>query len=157
MTLSAFEQALSDFGSVASFLGLIASGFAWAAATGAKKAAKAAANAVRVRNLAHSFSQWAIDARDLLKAVRELHFENAQRAGIDLLGAVAHNQGWQAGLRKEAAGLEEIVRLLNLVNTYLSDETVFIKRQSSLAENCQTVYRRLSELAGHIDAQAEEL
>jgi hypothetical protein len=157
MISSAFEQALSDSGSVASFLGLIVSGFAWAAATSAKNAARGAADAVRVRNLAHSFSRWAVDARDLLTAVRELHFENAQRAGIDLLGAVSHNQGWQAGLRKETTGIEDIVRLLNLVNTYLSDEAVFVEKHSVLTEDCQTAYRKLCELAGHIDAHAEEL
>jgi hypothetical protein len=157
MISSAFEQALSDSGSVASFLGLITSGFAWAAATSAKNAAKGAADAVRVRNLSHSFSRWAVDARDLLRAVREKQFENAQRAGIDLLGALSHNQGMQAGLHNEAAGLGEVVRLLNLVNTYLSDESVFIEKQSNLARDCQTIYRRLSELAGHIDAHAEEV
>ena len=85
------------------------------------------------------------------------HAENAQRAGIDLLGAVSHNQGWQAGLRKETTGIEDIVRLLNLVNTYLSDEAVFVEKHSVLTEDCQTAYRKLCELAGHIDAHAEEL
>jgi hypothetical protein len=98
-----------------------------------------------------------VDARDLLKEVRELHFGNAQRAGIDLLGALSHNRGWQAGLRKETLGIGEIVRLLNLVNTYLSDEAVFVDRQANLAEDCQTIYRQLNELAGQIDAQAEEI
>jgi hypothetical protein len=157
MSLSAFEQALADSGSVASFLGLAASIFAWIAATGAKKAAREAANAVRVRNLAHSFSRWAMDARDLLKAVRELHFKDAQWAATDLLGALSHNKGWQSELRQSATDAEEIVLLLDFVNNYLSDEEIFSDMRDRLVVNCQAIYKKLNEVAGAIDAQVEGL
>lgn len=46
--------------------------------------------------------------------------------------------------------------MLSLVNTYLSNEAVFREKVIDLAEDCQTIFRRLNELAGSIDAQAEK-
>lgn len=155
MTAAAWGWLLAIVGTVASVAGVVFSWLAWKEAAKAKRAAIEAADAVRARNLAHSFSRWAVDARDLLRAVRESHFDNAQRAAIDLLGALSHNKGWQAGLQRQDAAVEEIVRMLSLVNVYLTDKAVFSDKLADLAEYCQTIYRKLSELAGSIDAQAE--
>jgi hypothetical protein len=129
---------------------------AWSEAEKAKKAANEAADAVRTRGLAHDFSRWAVDARDLLRAVRDLEFGSAQRAAINLFGELAHNRGWQVALQREEHAVEEVVRLLNLVNTYLADKAVFKDKQHGLAEDCQTIYRKLNELAGSLEAQAEK-
>jgi hypothetical protein len=47
--------------------------------------------------------------------------------------------------------------MLNLVNTYLTDKTIFEDKQAGLVEDCQSVYRKLNELAVSIEAQAEKL
>jgi hypothetical protein len=99
--------------------------------------------------------------KGLLKAVRELHFKDAQWAATDLLGALSHNKGWQSELRPSAADAEEIVMLLDFVNNYLSDylsdEEVFFDMRDRLAVNCQAIYKKLNEVAGAIDAQVEGL
>jgi hypothetical protein len=89
--------------------------------------------------------------------VRNLHFADAQRAATDLLGALSHNKGWQLELRQNAAGVEEVVRLLDFVNNYLSDETIFMDMRNRLVQDCQTIYSKLNEVDGAIDAQVEGL
>jgi hypothetical protein len=145
-------------GTVTSIVGLVFSLMAWIQATKAKDAAKEAADAVRTRNLSHDFSRWSRNAQELLQAVRELRFENAQRAATDLLGVLAHNKGWQKGFSKSAslAEVDEIIRLLNLVNTYLAERTVFEGKQAKLAEHCQVIFRRLNEVSGSFDAEVEK-
>ena len=159
MSSTAWSWLLAIVGTLASVAGVVFSWLAWIEAGKAKNAAREAANAVRVRNLAHSVSRWAVDARDLLKFVRDMEFSSAQRAAITLLGDLSHNKGWQTGLKHEAsaAEVEEVVRLLTLVNTYMTEKAVFEVRQTTLAEDCQVIYRRLSELAGTLDARAENL
>lgn len=147
----------SNIGTTASVVGVVFSCLAWVQAGKAKDAAQEAGNAVRTGNLAHSFSEWAVYARDLLASVRDLHFESAQKAATGLLGALSRNKVWQAGLQRQDATVEEIVRMLNLVNTYLTDKTIFEDKQAGLVEDCQSVYRKLNELAVSIEAQAEKL
>jgi hypothetical protein len=142
---------------VASVAGVVFSCLAWVQAAKAKDAAREAVVAVRIRNLSRSFSQWSRDARDLLRDVRNLHFADAQRAATDLLGALSHNKGWQLELRQNAAGVEEVVRLLDFVNNYLSDETIFMDMRNRLVQDCQTIYSKLNEVDGAIDAQVEGL
>ncbi|HUD55441.1 MAG TPA: hypothetical protein VMR02_09455 [Terracidiphilus sp.] len=156
MTANTWSWLLAIVGTLASIAGVVFGWLAWVQAAAAKDAAREAANAVRTRNLAHSFSNWAVDARELLRSVRESHFESAQHAAINLLGALSHNKGWQAGLQRRDSAVEKVVRTLSLVNTYLSDESVFFDKQTDLAEDCQAIYTRLNELAGSIDAQAEK-
>jgi hypothetical protein len=155
MTSTTWGWLLSTAGTAASVVGVLFSWLAWKEAGKAKDAAQQAANAVRIRNLAQSFSRWAVDARDLLSFVREQEFANAQRSATDLFGALSHNRGWQAGLQREASALDEIVRLLNLVNAFLTDEIIFREKQADMAEYCQAIYKKLSELTGALDAQAE--
>lgn len=93
MTSNTWSWSLAIVGTLASVAGVVFSWLASVQASRAETAASDAANAVRTRNLAHSFSKWAVDARDLLRAVREPNFENAQRAAIELLGALSHNKG----------------------------------------------------------------
>jgi hypothetical protein len=149
---------LAIVGTLASIAGVVFSVLAWLQAGKAKEAAREAAEAVRVRNLSHDFFRWSADARELLRAVRELRFENAQRAATDLLGALAHNKGWQSGLRRESSVREvvEIVRLLTLVNTYMTEEVVFVDKQAKLVVHCQAIYLKLNELSGNLDAQSEQ-
>lgn len=134
MTASAWNWLLTISGTVASVAGVVFSCLAWVQAKGAKKAAEEAATSVRVRNLSHSFTQWSVDARELLQSVRDLRFENAQRSATDLLGALAHNKGWQAGLRNETqpTGLNEVIRLVGLVNEYLAERAVFEDNQTEI-------------------------
>ena len=98
-----------------------------------------------------------MDARDLLKAVRELHFKDAQWAATDLLGALSYNKGWLSELRHGATDTEEILELLDFVNNYLSDEEVFFEMRGRLVVNCQTIYTKLSNVAGSINLQVEGL
>ena len=156
MSAAAWGWALAIVGTLASIAGVVFSSLAWIEAGNAKKAALEAAESVRVRNLAHNFSKWSVDARDVLRAVRDLEFGSAQRAATDLFGELSRNRGWQKTLHREAGVVEEVVRLLNLVNTYLTDKTVFKDKRTGLAEDCQTIYRRLNELAGSLEAQAEK-
>ncbi len=156
MSAAAWGWLLAIVGTLASVAGVVFSWLAWIEAGKAKVAAREAANAVRIRNLAHDFTGWAVDARDLLKAVRESEFGSAQGAAIRLLGALSHSKGWLTGLIPEASAVEEVVRLLNLVNTYLADRSVFEDKQAGLAEDCQSIYRRLNELAGALHAKAEK-
>jgi len=130
---------------------------AWVQAGKAKDAAREAVAAVSIRNLSRSLSQWARDAKDLLKAVRNLHFTDAQRAATDLLGALSHRKGWQIELRQSAVELDEVVRLLDFVNNYLRDETIFMEMRDRLVRDCLTVYKKLNEVDGAIDAQVEGL
>jgi hypothetical protein len=150
---------ISLVGTAASLAGLFVSWRAWAQAKHAKEAAREAANAIRMRATSHSFTRWCADAQGLLQAVRERRFENAQRAATDLLGVLAHNKGWQAGLKRDALAVrvEEVIRLLTLVNTYLSEKAVFEGKQTEIAEHCQVIFRRLSEISGSSDAEVESL
>lgn len=150
---------LTIAGTVASIAGVVFSWLAWVQAGKAKEAAREAADVVRARILSHEFSRWSVDARELLLAVRELRFENAQRAATDLLGVLAHNRGWQAGLKREASAVkvDEVIRLLNLVNTYLTERVVFEGEQAKIAEHCQVIFRRLNEISGSFDAEVESL
>jgi hypothetical protein len=159
MSSTALGWLLATVGTIASVGGLVFSWMAWIQAAKAKDAAREAANAVRTRNLSHDFSQWSVIARELLGAVRELHLENAQRAATELLGVLAHNKGWQAGLKREAvvAEVDEVIRLLTLVNTYLTEKAVFEGKQAKIAEHCQAVFRRLNEISGSFDAEVESL
>jgi hypothetical protein len=118
MTVSDWNWALAIVGTVASIAGVIFSWMAWVQAAKAKDAAREAVAAGRIRNLSRSFSRWAVDSRDLLTAVRDLQFDNAQRAATDLLGDLSHNKGWQTQSRQSAASVEEVVRLLDFVDNY---------------------------------------
>src|SRR5436305_135566 len=89
-------------GTVASIAGVVFSWLAWTEAAKAKRAAQEAADAVRIRNLAHSFSKWSVDARDLLNAVRDLEFGTARRAATTLFGELSHSKAWQTVLGREA-------------------------------------------------------
>lgn len=137
--------------------GVVFSCMAWVQAGKAKDAAREAVAAVRIRNLSRSLAQWARDAKDLLRAVRNLHFADAQRAATDLLGALSHRKGWQIELRQSAAELDEVVRLLDFVNNYLSEETIFMEMRDRMVRDCLTVYKKLNEVDGAIDAQVEGL
>lgn len=157
MTASAWNWRLTIVGAVASAAGVVFSWMAWVQAAKAKGAAREAVAAIRIHDLSHSFSRWAVDARDLLKAVRELHFENAQRAATDLLGALSHIKGKLAALRQNTAHVEDILRLLDFVNNYLSDETIFADKRDYLLQDCQAIYKRMDEAAGAIEVKVEEL
>jgi hypothetical protein len=159
MSSTAWSWLLAIVGTLASIAGVVFSVLAWVQAGKAKEAAKEAGDAVRTRNLSHDFSRWSVIARELLQAVRELHLENAQRAATDLLGVLAHNKGWQAGLKREASAVkvDEVIRLLTLVNTYLTERAVFEGKQAKIAEHCQLVFRRLNEISGSFDAEVESL
>jgi hypothetical protein len=159
MTSTTWSWLLAIVGTSASVAGVVFSWLAWVQAGRARDAAREAANAVRTRNLSHDFSRWAVNARDLLQAVRELRFESAQRAATDLFGVLAHNKGLQAGLKHETnlADVERIVRSLALVNTLIADNVVFVSKQRTLARQCQAIYGKLNELAGNLDAQVENL
>jgi hypothetical protein len=157
MTASDWNWLLTISGTVASVAGVVFSCLAWRQAAKAKDAAREAVAAVRIRSLSHSFSRWAVDARDLLGAMRDLQFADAQRAATELLGALSHNRGWLTELRQSTVGIEEVVRLLDFVNNYLSDEEVFFGMRDRLVQDCQTIYKRLSEVAGAIDAKVEGL
>ncbi|MGB6719979.1 MAG: hypothetical protein WBE72_04230 [Terracidiphilus sp.] len=159
MTSTNWSWLLAIVGTLASIAGVVFSWLAWVQATKAKEAAREAADSVRTRNLSHDFSRWAVNARDLLQAVRELRFESAQRAATDLFGVLAHNKGWQAGLKHETnlAEVERVVRILALVNTYTADNVVFESKQRTLAKQCQAIYGKLNELAGNLDAEVENL
>jgi len=150
---------LAIVGTITSVGGLVFSWMAWVQAAKAKEAAREAADAVRTRNLSHEFSRWSVIARELLGAVRELHLENAQRSATELLGVLAHNKGWQAGLKREAVAseLDEVIRLLTLVNTYLTEAAVFEGKQEKIAGHCQAIFRRLNEISGSFDAEVEKL
>lgn len=144
---------------MASVAGVVFSWMAWVQAGKAKEAAREAAEAVRTRNLSHDFSRWSLNAQELLQAVRELRFENAQRAATELLGVLAHNKGWLAGLNRapSAVRLDEVIRLLTLVNTYLTERAVFEGKRTKIAEHCQLIFRRLNEISGSFDAEVESL
>ncbi len=159
MSSTAWNWLLAIVGTVASIAGVVFSWLAWVQAGKAKDAAREAADAVRTRNLSHDFSRWSVIARELLQAVREMHLENAQRAATDLLGVLAHNKGWQAGLKGEASAVkvDEVIRLLALVNTYLTERAVFEGKRSKIAEHCQIIFRRLNEISGTFDAEVEGL
>jgi len=159
MSSTAWSWLLAIVGTLASLAGVVFSWMAWVQAAKAKDAAREAADAVRTRSLSHDFSRWSLNAQDLLQAVRELRFENAQRAATDLLGILAHNKGWQAGLKRDAsaAKLDEVIRLLTLVNTYLTERAVFEGKQAKIAEHCQLIFRRLNEISGSFDAEVESL
>ncbi len=159
MSSTGWTWLLTIMGTVASLAGVVFSWLAWVQAGKAKEAAREAANAVRARNLSHEFSRWSVDARELLRAVRELRFDNAQRAATDLLGVLAHNRGWQVGLKRAVSAVEmdEVIRLLNLVNIYLTDRAIFEGKQTEIAEQCQVIFRKLSEISGNLDAEVERL
>jgi hypothetical protein len=157
MTASDWNWALAIVGTIASVTGVVFSWLAWVQATKAKDAAREAVTAVRIRNLSHSFSRWAADAKDLLRAVREARFAEAQRAATDLLGVLSHNRGWLAGLRLDTARMDEILRLLDFVNNYLSDETIFVDTRENLLRDCQSLYKKMDEAAGAIEVKAEGL
>lgn len=127
-------------------------------AKGARKAAREAAVAVRARNLSHSFSQWSADARELLQSARDLRFENAQRAATDLLGDLSHNKGWQTGLRDESPviGLNEVIRLVGLVNEFLAERADFENNQVEIVRHCEVIFRKLKETSGKLDAAMEK-
>ncbi len=150
---------LAIIGTVASIAGVVFSWMAWVQAAKAKYAAREAAEAVRVRNLSHDFSRWSANAQELLQAVRDLRFGNAQRAATDLLGVLAHNRGWQSGLERNvyAARLDEVIRLLKLVNTYLTEKAVFEGKQVKIAEHCQAIFHKLNEISGAFDVELEKL
>ncbi len=150
---------ISIAGTVASVVGLVFSWMAWVQAAKAKVAAKEAADAVRTRNLSHEFTRWSVIARELLGAVWQLHLENARRAATELLGVLAKNRGWQAGLKRESFVLEvdEIIRLLSLVSKYLTEEAVFEGKRAKIAEHCEVIFRRLNEISGTFDAEVERL
>jgi hypothetical protein len=157
MTASAWNWLLAISGTAASIAGVVFSWMAWVQAKGAKKAAQEAATSVRVRNLSHSFTQWSVDARELLQSVRDLRFESAQRSATDLLGVLAHNKGWQAGLRNEAqaTGLNEVIRLVGLVNQFLAERAVFEGNQTEIVRHCEVIFRKLKEASGKLDAAME--
>jgi len=159
MSSTAWTWLLAISGTVASIAGVVFSVLAWVQAGKAKDAAREAADAVRTRNLSHNFSRWSLNAQELLQAVRELRFENAQRAATDLLGVLAHNRGLQAGLKRDDSGarVDEVIRLLTLVNTYLTERGVFVGKQAKIAEHCQVIFRRLNEISGSFDAEVERL
>lgn len=149
---------LAIVGTIASVAGVVFSWMAWVQAKGARKAARQAAIAVRVRNLSHGFTQWSADARELLQSVRDLRFEKAQQSATDLLGALAHNRGWQGGLRDEAppTGLNEVIRLVGLVNELLVDRAVFESNQLEIVRHCEVIFRKLKESSGKLDAAMEK-
>jgi hypothetical protein len=157
MTASAWNWVLAIVGTVTSIAGVVFSVLAWIQAKGARKAAREAAAAVRIRNLSHNFSQWSADAQELLQSVRDLRFESAQRSATDLLGVLAHNKGWRAGLRNEAqaAGLTEAFRLVSLVNQLLADREVFEGSQTEIVRHCEAIFRKLKEASGKLDAAME--
>jgi hypothetical protein len=158
MSSTAWNWLLAIVGTVASIAGVVFSWMAWVQAAKAKEAAREAAVGVRVRNLSHSFSQWSVDARELLQSVRDLRFENAQRAATDLLGVLAHNKGWRVGLRDEApmAGINEVIRLVGLVNEFLADRAVFEGNQTEIMRHCEVIFRKLKEASGKLDAALEK-
>lgn len=158
MSSTAWSWLLAIVGTVASIAGVVFSWMAWVQAGKAKIAAREAAVGVRVRNLSHSFSQWSADARELLQAVRDLRFENAQRSATDLLGDLAHNKGWQAGLRNEAsaASLKDVTRLIILVNEFLAERAVFEGNQTEIVRHCEAIFRKLKEASGKLDATMEK-
>jgi hypothetical protein len=158
MTPGAWNWYLTIAGTVASVAGVVFSWMAWVQAKGARKAATEAAASVRARNLSHSFTQWSADARELLQLVRDLQFESAQRSATDLLGVLAHNKGWQAGLRNEAQaiGLNEVIRLLSLVNEFLAERAVFEGNRTEIVQHCQVIFRKLKEASGRLDAAMEK-
>jgi hypothetical protein len=75
-----------------------------------------------------------------------------------LLGVLAHNKGWQAGLRNEApaAGLKEVVRLVSLVNEFLAERSVFEGNQTEIVRHCEAIFRKLIEASGKLDATMEK-
>lgn len=155
MTSNDWSWLLAIIGTLASIAGVVFSWMAWVQAGEAKDAAREAAEAVRTRNLAHNFAGWAVDARELLTAVRSLHFENARRSATELLGDLSHTKGLGKGLRQNTRDIDEIVRILDVVNNYLSDELVFVETRERLVQDCQTIYRKLHEMAGAVEAQVE--
>lgn len=150
---------LAIVGTVASIAGVVFSWMAWVQAGRAKDAAQQAADAARLRNLWHDYFRWSEDARELLRSVRELRFEIAQRTATDLLGDLAHNRGWQSGLKREVptAEIDEVIRLLTLVNTYLTEKAVFEGKQLTIARHCQTIFQKLIEISGNFDREVEGL
>jgi hypothetical protein len=158
MTASAWNWLLTISGTLASIAGVVFSCMAWVQAKGAREAAREAAHAVRTRSLSHSFLQWSVDARELLQSVRELRFDSAQRSATDLLGVLAHNKGWRAGLRSDQSvtGLNEVIRLVDLVNQFLSDREVFEGNQAEIVRHCEVIFRKLKEASGKLDAAMEK-
>ncbi|MGH9600682.1 MAG: hypothetical protein ACRD27_12520 [Terracidiphilus sp.] len=158
MSSTAWSWLLAIVGTLTSIAGVVFSVLAWVQAKGARKAAQEAAAAVRVRNLSHSFTQWSVDARELLQSVRDLRFESAQRSATDLLGVLAHNKGWQAELRNDApaTGLNEVIRLVGLVNEFLAERTVFEGNQTEIVRHCEAIFRKLREASGKLDAAMEK-
>jgi hypothetical protein len=148
---------LAIVGTVASIAGVVFSILAWVQAGRAKRAAQEAASAVRLRNLSHDYLGWSRDAQELLRAVRELHFEQAQRSATDLLGNLSHNRGWQAGLHREGAAgqIDKIIRLLSFVDAYLTEQAVFESKQVEILRQCREIFRRLNEMSGSFDAEVE--
>ena len=157
MTSTAWSWSLAIVGTVASIAGVVFSWMAWVQAGKAKDAAREASNAVRTRNLAHSLAGWAVIAKELLAAVRNLQFEDARRSATELLGVLSHTKGSRTGLRGSTGDIEEVVRILDFVNNYLSDELVFAEMRERLVQDCQVIFRKLNEIAGAVDARVEGL
>ena len=158
MSSTAWAWLLAIIGTVASVGGVVFSWLAWVQASGAREAAREAAAGVRGRNLSLRFSEWSADARELLQAVRDLQFETAQRSATDLLGVLAHNKGWQSGLQNDApaAGLQEVIRLVGLVNEYLAERAVFEGNRTEIVRHCEIIFRKLKEASGKVDAAMEK-
>jgi hypothetical protein len=157
MSSTTWGWLLAIIGTLASIAGVVFSILAWVQAGKAKEAAMDAANAARIRNLAHNLAGWVSIAKDLLTAVRNLQFEDSRRAATELLAVLSHNKGWRTGLRQDVSDVEEIVRQIDFVNNYLSDRVVFMEMRDNLVHDCQTIFSKLHEMAGNVDAQVEGL
>ena len=159
MSSIAWSWALAITGTLASLAGVVFSWMAWVQAGRAKDAAQEARDLVKKRDVSHELTALAGDARELLTAVRELQDQKAANIAIDLVHELSIMKGRRAEQLPPRSGeeIDTMIRALNLVLRALEKPEVPDFDRISIVKSCQKIHRRVCEIAGSAERNAEDV
>jgi hypothetical protein len=157
MTASAWNWLLTIVGTVASIAGVVFSWMAWVQATGAKKAAEEAANAVRMREKADEFLRLAADANGLVASVQARDRERAISGANNLAHLLLIAGSHRASYLPDGFSLDLAVENLRKVGTILASEGFpeAAPRMAKLLYRCHQIHESLCGISGSVKNRTE--
>jgi DNA-binding TFAR19-related protein (PDSD5 family) len=158
MTASAWNWILAIVGTLASIAGVVFSWKAWVQASGAKKAAEEARNAVRRREAAYEGSRLARDAKDFLESVQQNRGEVAIAASNNLAHALSMIRSWRIEHPADSDKLKTCVRDIEGIAIKLTVEGIPTDgpRLEVLLGTCHEIHRYVCDMASKLEHLSEE-
>lgn len=157
MSAAALNWVLAIVGTLASIAGVVFSWLAWVQAEKAKDAAREAAAAVRIRNVAQEVLKLAGDAKEFLSAAQQGRTENAISAANSLVHGLSIVRARGIADSADADTLRLCVREITVVAIRLTVDGIppDASKQEELVVACHSIHRTVCDLAGRIERQSE--